>query len=94
LPSAASLSETSEYIVARALRTQGFGQCRFNHLPQGCGQAAVCRVIDRLVRRTELMPVNLEGAGKMQHWARPETLEQRARPGDEPVHSCRPSIRW
>jgi uncharacterized protein YcaQ len=50
---------------------------------------AVRRVIERRVRRKELVPVDLEGAGKWQHWARPETLEQRL--GDsELVHILSP----
>ena len=33
------------------------------------------RLIEARVRRKELVPVALEGAGKLEHWARPETLE-------------------
>ena len=36
-------------------------------------------MIDRRVRRGELMPVALEGAGKQEHWASPEALEDEAR---------------
>jgi uncharacterized protein YcaQ len=32
-------------------------------------------LIQSKVRRHELVPVELEGAGKQEHWARPETLE-------------------
>jgi uncharacterized protein YcaQ len=47
-------------------------------------------VIDRRVRRNELVPVDLEGAGKWQHWARPETLEQPLEGADELVHILSP----
>ncbi len=33
------------------------------------------RLIEARVRREELVPVALEGAGKQEHWARPEVLE-------------------
>jgi uncharacterized protein YcaQ len=35
----------------------------------------VHRLIERRVRRGELVPVALEGAGKAAHWAAPETLQ-------------------
>jgi uncharacterized protein len=35
----------------------------------------VRRLIETRVRRNELVPVAVEGAGKQEHWARPETLE-------------------
>ena len=42
---------------------------------------AVRRLIDSRLRRKELVPIALEGAGKQEHWARPEVLDQ-AREGD------------
>jgi uncharacterized protein YcaQ len=33
------------------------------------------RLIETRVRRKELVPVELEGAGTLQHWARPEALD-------------------
>ena len=39
-------------------------------------KAAVRRLIEARVRRKELVPVALEGAGKQEHWARAETLER------------------
>jgi uncharacterized protein YcaQ len=41
----------------------------------------VRRLIEARVRRRELVPVALEGAGKQEHWARPEVLE--SLPGGE-----------
>ena len=63
----------------------------------GATRAAVCyldaprkpamrRLIERRVRRKELMPVALEGAGKLEHWARPEALESSFDSIDERVH--------
>jgi uncharacterized protein YcaQ len=89
LPPAASIVETNEYLVDRALRAQGIVSVdSICHL-KAAGKPAVRRVIDRRVRRKELVPVDLEGAGKWQHWARPETLEQREE-GSEWVHILSP----
>jgi uncharacterized protein YcaQ len=51
---------------------------------------ALQRVVDGRVRRRELVPVELEGAGKWQHWARPETLEQPLAGASEWVHILSP----
>jgi hypothetical protein len=58
-------------------------------------KAAVRRLIEARVRRKELMPIALEGAGKQEHWARPDVLEENAAaPGGEgdagPVHILSP----
>ena len=52
-------------------------------------KAAMRRLIERAVRRGELVPVKLEGAGKMAHWAQPEALERRPEPA-EAVHILSP----
>ena len=56
---------------------------------------AIRQLIERRVRGRHLVPVAIEGAGKTEHWARPEALD--AIPG--PVTpswsiSSRPSTRW
>ena len=89
LPSAASIAQTNEYLVDRALRTQGIVSIDSICYLKTAGKPAVQRLIERRVRRKELVPVNLQGAGKWQHWARPETLEQRL-PGSELVHILSP----
>jgi uncharacterized protein len=90
LPPAASNNETCEFLVDRALRSQGLVSLDSTCYLNASGKAAVRRVIDRRVRRNELVPVDLEGAGKWQHWARPETLEQRLEGADERVHILSP----
>jgi len=52
----------------------------------------VRRLIEARVRRGELMPVAVEGAGKQEHWARPEVLEAPlpVDGGDGPVHILSP----
>ena len=41
-------------------------------------------------RASELVPVELEGAGKQEHWARPETLESAGDAASELVHILSP----
>ena len=48
------------------------------------------RLIETRVRRKELVPVELEGAGKLEHWARPEALEATFDPAEEIVHILSP----
>lgn len=89
LPPAASIAETNEYLVDRALRAQGIVSVDSICYLKAARKPAVQRVIDRRVRRKELVPVDLDGAGKWQHWARPEALEQREE-GSELVHILSP----
>ena len=51
---------------------------------------AMRRLIEARLRRKELVPVALEGAGKLEHWARPETLDAALEPAEELVHILSP----
>jgi uncharacterized protein YcaQ len=52
---------------------------------------AVRRAIEARVRKKELLAVALEGAGKQEHWARPETLEATGEAAASPlVHILSP----
>ncbi len=53
-------------------------------------KAAIRRLIEARVRRKELVPVALEGAGKQEHWARPEALEDTGANASELVHILSP----
>jgi uncharacterized protein len=75
-PSAASAKQTSEYLVERALRSQGLVSLDSISYLKPSGKPAMQRVIDGRVRRKELVPVVVQGADKWQYWARPETVEQ------------------
>jgi uncharacterized protein len=89
-PAAASPTEVVEYLVDRALRSQGIVSLESISYLNPSGKPAVKRAIDRRVRRRELVPVALQGAGKWQHWARPETLEQRLEALPDLVHILSP----
>ena len=74
-PKPASVAETTAYLLDRALRAQGLVSLdSICHL-DAPSKAAVRRLIEARVRAKEMVPVALEGAGKQEHWARPETLE-------------------
>jgi hypothetical protein len=90
LPGAASPRETCEYLVDRALRSQGLVSLDSMSYLNPSGKPALQRVVDGRVRRKELVPIDLEGAGKLQHWARPETLEQPPAQASEWVHILSP----
>jgi uncharacterized protein YcaQ len=90
LPAAASVNETTDYLVDRALRSQGLVSLESISYLKAAAKPVVKRAIDRRVRRNELAPVHLEGAEKWQHWARPETLEQRFDGDGELVHILSP----
>jgi uncharacterized protein len=90
LPKAATEREILEYRLDRALRSQGIVS-----LDSVCYLAprlkpGVRRLIEARMRRGELVPVALDGAGKLEHWASPATLDARPDPGEGMVHILSP----
>jgi uncharacterized protein len=74
LPKAASIAEITAYLVDRALRSQGVVSLdSICHL-DAPRKKDVARQIAQRVRRDEMVPVALEGGGKVEHWATPEVL--------------------
>jgi uncharacterized protein YcaQ len=74
-PKPATSSEATAYLLDRALRAQGVVSLdSICHL-DAPSKAAVRRLIESRVRKKELLPVALDGAGKQEHWVRPEALE-------------------
>ena len=90
LPPSASIAEEVDHRVDRALRTQGLVSVESIAYLRAKLKPAVRRVIERRVRRKELVPVHIEGAAKWQHWVPPETLEQSLDPDDDWVHILSP----
>jgi len=75
LPKAASAGEITAYLLDRALRSQGVVSLdSICHL-DAPRKKPVARLIASRVRRGELLPVTIEGAGKQEHWASPAALE-------------------
>jgi uncharacterized protein YcaQ len=74
-PKPATSSEATAYLLDRALRSQGVVSLdSICHL-DAPSKSAVRRLIESSVRKKELLPVALDGAGKHEHWVRPEALE-------------------
>jgi uncharacterized protein len=89
-PKAASTAETTAYLLDRGLRAQGVVSLdSLCHL-DAPRKAAVRKLIDRRVRRGELVPVAVEGAGKQEHWARPDAIAAEAGTPPELVHILSP----
>ena len=90
LPRPASEKETLTYLLDRALRAQGIVSLdSICHLDAPRKQG-IKRLIEARVRRGELVAVDLEGAGKLQHWVHPEALDADPRPAENLVHILSP----
>lgn len=75
LPKPASPKEITAYLLDRALRSQGVVSLdSICHL-DAPSKKPVASLIAARVRRGELLPVAVEGAGKQEHWAAPAALE-------------------
>src|ERR1700722_16153583 len=89
-PKAASAREITGYLLDRGLRAQGVVSldsiCHLDAL----SKQQVRRLIEVRVCRKELVPVALEGAGKQEHWAQPETLETAGNDASVRVHILSP----
>jgi uncharacterized protein YcaQ len=89
-PKPASTTETTTYLLDRALRAQGLVSLdSICHL-DAPSKAAIRRLIEARVRAKEMVAVALEGAGKQEHWARPETLELTGEGDPSLVHILSP----
>jgi len=90
-PKPASASEVAAYLLDRALRAQGVVSLdSICHL-DAPSKAAVRRAIEARVRKEQLVAVALDGAGKQEHWVRPETLETAGESAASPlVHILSP----
>jgi uncharacterized protein YcaQ len=90
LPKSATPREGLVYQLDRALLAQGVVSLdSASYLARGV-KPAMRHLIESRVRRKELVPVELAGAGKVLHWARPEALEQRLPATEDRVHILSP----
>ena len=90
LPKPASERELLDYLLDRALRSQGVVSVDSACYLDAPRKPAMRRLIETRIRRKELVPVELEGAGTLQHWARPEALDATFDAIDERVHILSP----
>jgi uncharacterized protein YcaQ len=90
LPKSATEREGLTYQLDRALRAQGIVSLdSATYLARGV-KPAMLQLIESRVRRKELVPVQIEGATRVHHWARPEALEERLPPAEDRVHILSP----
>jgi uncharacterized protein YcaQ len=80
-PRPASEREVLGYILDRALRAQGIISLDSACYADARHKSPMRKLIEARLRRGELVPVAIEGAEKIQHWAMPEALEEAVEPG-------------
>lgn len=90
-PSAASELQGAAYLLERALRSQGIVSLDSICYGNLAAKALVSGLIERAVRRKRLMPVRIEGAESLRHWAEPVTIDAEVDVSPEPlVHILSP----
>jgi uncharacterized protein len=89
-PRPAPERETLNYLLDRALRAQGVVSLDSVCYMDAPRKSAMRSLIEGRVRRKELVRVAVEEAGKVEHWALPETLEARELPNQGLVHILSP----
>jgi uncharacterized protein YcaQ len=90
LPRPASAKDISNYLLDRALRAQGIVSLdSICHL-DAKNKSAIRQLIQSRVRGNELVPVSLEGSGKLEHWARLEDIDGAGEQASEMVHILSP----
>jgi uncharacterized protein YcaQ len=90
LPPAAIERETLNYLLDRALQSQGVVSLESICYQNAPRKLAMRRLVESRVRRKELMPVQVEGAGESLHWIRPDALDAIPDPAREPIHILSP----
>lgn len=90
LPRSATEREALDYVLERALRSQGL--ISLDSICYGgiASRPVVRRLIEAKARRGELVPVEFDGAGECQHWAKPDTLELKVDIDPARVHILSP----
>ncbi len=89
-PRPATERQVAEYLLDRALRAQGIVSLDSVCHLDAKRKPAIRQLVESRHRRKALAPVALEGAGKAEHWARPETLDALPPPAAPLVHVLSP----
>src|SRR3974390_3407037 len=89
-PKPASAREITCYLLDRPLRAQGLVSLNSICHLDAPSKPQVLQLIQQRVRRKELVPVAVDGAGKQEYWASPETLEAATPAGRGLVHILSP----
>jgi uncharacterized protein YcaQ len=86
LPRAALEAETLDYLLDRALRSQVIVSVESICHQDAPRRLAMRRLLESRVRRRELIPVGVEGAGESLHWMHPDSLDAIPAPARQQVH--------
>jgi uncharacterized protein YcaQ len=89
-PRPASERQILDYLLDRALRAQGVVSVDSVCHLDAKRKPGVRRMIEAAVGRKQLVPVTFDGAGKVEHWVRPEMLDIDPEPAQELVHILSP----
>ena len=89
-PKPATERQVVDYLLSRALRSLGLVSLdSICHL-DAKRKATVRAAIEKKVRRGDLIPVAIEGVGKVEHWGEPQQIEAIASNSRERVHILSP----
>ena len=89
-PKPASERQTLDYLLDRALRSQGVINLESVCYLDAKRKQAIRRVIEGRVRRGELVATSLEGTERAEHWVMPQTFEADHEPAEPLVHILSP----
>ena len=89
-PRPASDKQILDYLLDRALRSQGLVSLDSTTHLNTKRKAALRGVIEARVPRRRLVPVSIEGSGNTEHWAEPGALDAASGRAEELVHILSP----
>jgi uncharacterized protein YcaQ len=89
-PRMATEGQIDEYVLDRALRSQGVVSLDSICYGDAPRKKAARALIEKRVRGRVLVPVAIEGAEKVEHWATPQALEDAPEPAAPLVHILSP----
>jgi uncharacterized protein YcaQ len=89
-PKAASRAQTVDYLLDRALLSQGLVSLDSACHLDATRKPLVRQAIDARVRRGGMVPVTIDGAATPEHWALPEVLDGAPSPPPDAVHILSP----
>lgn len=89
-PKPATDRQIAEYVLERALRSQGLVSLDSACHLDAKRKPAVRKLIETRLRRGELAPVAVDSAGATEHWARPGTLDEVPDAAEGIVHLLSP----
>ena len=90
LPRAAIERDTQNYVLDRALRSQGIVSVESICYQNAPHKPAMTRLVESRARRKELIPVQVGGAGQSLHWVSPDALDAIPDPAPEQIHILSP----